>query len=719
MDVTPILDSLNEPQREAVSGPASPMLVIAGAGSGKTRVLTHRIAWLIDVEQTSPHHIMAVTFTNKAAKEMRNRIEELLDIPVNNLWIGTFHGIAHRFLRRHASEIGLQKNFQIIDSGDQLRIIKRLVKSLGLDDDRYNPKNIQHFINKQKDEGLRSHHINNNNDPDLIQNIKLYESYQNICDQGSLVDFAELLLRSYELFRDNPLVLGKYHRIFKHLLVDEFQDTNTIQYAFLRLLTGPESIPFAVGDEDQSVYGWRGAKIKHIKQFQNDFPTTKIITLEQNYRSTATILKAANAIITNNEKRMPKELWTDGKAGDLLKIYSAFNERDEASFIVSRISDWEKQGNKRSEAAIIYRSNAQSRALEEALISASMPYRIYGGLRFFERSEIKDALAYLRVVTYQTDDTSFERIVNKPARGIGAKALDAIRACAKENDTSMWQAACHLAKNDPTGKKFSKINIFISLINKMKRETESLEIHDKIDHLINLSGLIELHQKEKGERGLTRIENLEELVSAAKSYDVENDDEMTLLDAFLAHAALEAGEEQASSWEDCVQLMTMHSAKGLEFPLVFMCGMEDGLFPHQRSIVDPRSLEEERRLCYVGITRAEQILYLTYAEQRRLHGQDNHAPPSRFMAEIPSELKEEIRQTRINHYQAQIHVRKKTISQVLESPIQLGQRAHHAKFGEGIVLAYEGQGVYARVQVNFEDAGTKWLVLSYANLELT
>ena len=718
MDVTPILDSLNEPQRKAVTGPANPMLVIAGAGSGKTRVLTHRIAWLIDVDNTSPHHILAVTFTNKAAKEMRNRIERLLDIPVNNLWIGTFHGIAHRFLRRHAADVNLQKNFQIIDSGDQLRIIKRLVKSLGLDDDQYNPRNIQHFINKQKDEGLRSHQIDNKNDPDLIQNIKLYHNYQDICDQGSLVDFAELLLKSYELFRDNPLVLDKYHRTFKHLLVDEFQDTNTIQYAFLRLLAGSNGIPFAVGDEDQSVYGWRGAKIKHIKQFQKDFPSTKIITLEQNYRSTATILKAANAIIINNEKRMPKELWTDGKEGELLKIYSAFNERDEAAFIVGRISDWEKQGNKRSEAAVIYRSNAQSRALEEALISASMPYRIYGGLRFFERSEIKDALAYLRVVAYQTDDTSFERIINKPTRGIGAKALDLIRAGAKENNSSLWEAACNLAKNDPTGKKFSKISLFISLINKMKRETADLEIHNKIDHLINLSGLIELHHKEKGERGLTRIENLEELVSAAKSYEIDNDDEMTVLDAFLSHAALEAGEEQAGAWEDCVQLMTMHSAKGLEFPLVFMCGMEDGLFPHQRSIADPRSLEEERRLCYVGITRAEQILYLTYAEQRRLHGQDNHAPPSRFMAELPPELKEEIRQTRISPRHVQMNPRKKILSKEAETPVQLGQRAHHNKFGDGIILAYEGQGVHARVQVNFENAGTKWLVLSYANLDL-
>ena len=402
----------------------------------------------------------------------------------------------------------------------------------------------------------------------------------------------------------------------------------------------------------------------------------------------------------------------------MIKIYAAFNERDEANFIVNRISDWEKQGNRRTDTAIIYRSNAQSRALEEALISASMPYRIYGGLRFFERSEIKDALAYLRLVVHQNDDTSFERIVNKPTRGIGAKALDNIRSCAKDNNFSLWEAACLLTKNDPTGTKYNKINYFISLINKMNRETENLEIHHKIDHLINLSGLIELYQKEKGERGLTRIENLEELVTAAKSYEPDLEDEMSVLDAFLAHAALESGEEQAGAWEDCVQLMTMHSAKGLEFPLVFMCGMEDGLFPHQRNILDSKTLEEERRLCYVGITRAEQTLYLTLAEQRKLHGQDNHAPPSRFLAEIPSELKEEIRQKRTSHYQSHIHSIEKPLTTDAELPVQLGQRAHHRKFGPGIILAYEGQGVHARVQVNFENVGTKWLVLSYANLEL-
>ena len=716
MDVTPILDSLNEPQRKAVTGPAEPMLVIAGAGSGKTRVLTHRIAWLIDVENISPHNLLAVTFTNKAAKEMRHRIEELLNIPVNNLWIGTFHGIAHRFLRRHATEAGLEQSFQIIDSDDQLRIIKRLIKSLGLDDDRHNPKEIQYFINKQKDEGLRADQIDNKNDVDLIHMIKLYQQYQDICNQGSLVDFAELLLSTYELFRDNPLLLEKYHSTFKHLLVDEFQDTNSIQYALLRLLTGVKSTLFAVGDEDQSIYRWRGAKVEHIAQFQKDFPATKIITLEQNYRSTANILKAANAIITKNEDRIPKELWTDGEQGELIKIYAAFNERDEANFIVNRISDWEKQGNKRTEVAIIYRSNAQSRALEEALISASMPYRIYGGLRFFERSEIKDALAYLRLVSHKNDDASFERIVNKPTRGIGAKALDNIRKCAKDNNLSLWKAACFLAKNDPTGTKYNKINHFISLINRMDRETESLEIHDKIDHLINLSELIDLYQKEKGERGLTRIENLEELVTAAKSFDVDHEDDMTMLDAFLAHAALESGEEQAGAWEDCVQLMTMHSAKGLEYKYVFMVGMEESLFPHSRSMDNINELEEERRLCYVGITRARNKLFLTYTEFRRLYGQDSYNPPSRFINEIPAECLEFVRpkQTYKNSFYGSV---------VPENLSQggheygLGDRVMHKSFGEGVILSIEGQSDSARVQIHFDSSGTKWLVMAYANLE--
>ena len=716
MDVTPILEPLNEPQRIAVTGNNEPMLIIAGAGSGKTRVLTHRIAWLIKIENLSPHDLLAVTFTNKAAKEMKGRVENLLQIPVHNLWIGTFHGLAHRFLRKHAEDINLDKNFQIIDSDDQLRIIKRLFKNQNLDENRWNPKELQYFINQKKDEGLRPHQISNKNDSDLTQQINFYKNYQDICDQSDLVDFAELLLRTYELLHNNLSLLNQYRNKFKHLLVDEFQDTNVIQYAFLRLLAGDDGMPFVVGDDDQSIYRWRGAKMEHIDQFQKDFTDTRVITLEQNYRSSANILKAANVLITNNATRMPKELWTEDSSGELIQIFAAFNEREEASFVAGKIQDWEKQGHNRSDVAIIYRSNAQSRALEEALINAALPYKIYGGLRFFERAEIKDALAYLRLVYYQKDDASLERIINKPTRGIGAKNIDLIRNCAKENKTSLWNASIHLIENDPTGKKFSKLNFFVSLINKMRRETDELDLHNKIDHIINLSGLIELYEKEKGERGLTRIENLSELISAAKSF--ESDEEMSELDAFLAHAALEAGDEQASEWEDCVQLMTVHSAKGLEFPMVFMCGMEDGLFPHQRSISNPKDLEEERRLCYVGITRAKELLVLTFAEQRKLHGQDNFSPSSRFIDEIPIELKEEIRSTYHNQSYVNHNITNKKRHLISESPFRIGQRVQHKKFGEGTVLAYEGQGAHARVHVNFENVGTKWLVVSYANLDL-
>ena len=716
MDVTPILEPLNEQQRKAVTAEKKPLLVIAGAGSGKTRVLTHRIAWLIKIENLSPHNLMAVTFTNKAAKEMRDRIETLLGIPVNNLWIGTFHGLAHRLLRRHAESIRLNKNFQIIDSDDQLRIIKRLIKSLNINPDIYPPKELQYFINQKKDEGLRHDQISIKNDPDLEKKITFYKYYQEICDQDNLVDFAELLLRSYELLHQNPDLLNLYRGKFKNILVDEFQDTNVIQYAFLRLLIGKDNLPFVVGDDDQSIYRWRGAKMEHIAQYQKDYPKTEVVTLEQNYRSSANILKAANSVINNNEIRMPKELWTNGDSGDLIRVFAAFNEREEASFITGRIEDWVNNGNKRSEIALIYRSNAQSRVLEESLISRSIPYRIYGGLRFFERAEIKDALAYLRIIHYENDNTSLERVINKPTRGIGTKTLDAIRNCAKEKNISLMKASVFLVENEASGRKYQKLSSFLTIINKMRREVDSLELHNQIDHVINLSGLIDHYNKEKGEKGITRIENLSELVSAAKSF--EPDDDMSEIDSFLSHAALESGDEQASEWEDCVQLMTMHSAKGLEYPVVFMCGMEDGLFPHQRSIANNNNLEEERRLCYVGITRAKKILYLTYAQQRRLHGLDNFSPSSRFLEEIPSELKDEIRSTynkREFKLSNEFSVRDSVAS---EAPIKLGQRVVHKKFGEGTIMAYEGENTQARVQVNFDHAGLKWLVLSFANLDL-
>lgn len=719
MDVTPILESLNDAQRQAVTAPPGPMLVIAGAGSGKTRVLTHRAAWLIDVEGVSPQSLLAVTFTNKAAAEMRGRIESLLGMPVNHLWIGTFHGLAHRLLRRHWQDAGLPQNFQIIDADDQLRIIKRLLKNLELDDDRWVPRKIQYFINAQKDEGLRPQHLDDEGNSDRRQFISLYQGYQEVCDRGGLVDFAELLLRSHELWRDQPEILAHYQRRFEHLLVDEFQDTNAIQYAWLRLLAGREGVPFVVGDDDQSIYRWRGARVEHIYQFQQDFPGTTVVKLEQNYRSTATILNAANAVIANNDSRMGKKLWTEGDTGDAIRLYSAYNERDEAEFVVARLQEWSERGNPRADAAVLYRSNAQSRVLEEYLINARLPYRVYGGLRFFERAEIKDALAYLRLISNRDDDNSFERIVNRPARGIGARTVAAMRDYARANSCSLWRAAGAIASGDTSSRTASAVLVFLNLIERMARDTARLGLSDQVDHVIHASGLIEFFARDKGEVAETRIENLEELVSAAKSFTPDPADEMSPLDAFLAHAALEAGEGQANAWEDCVQLMTMHSAKGLEFPLVFLCGMEDGLFPHQRSIADQYGLEEERRLCYVGMTRAKQLLYVTYAEQRRLHGLDSLSRPSRFIHEIPEEFVEEVR--------PRVHVsrplsslsRGRGATTVPGDPgIRLGQRVRHGKFGDGVILNCEGQGAHARVEVNFEDAGTKWLVLSYANLDL-
>jgi len=719
MDVTPILESLNDAQRQAVTAPARPTLVIAGAGSGKTRVLVHRAAWLIDVEGVSPQGLLAVTFTNKAAAEMRGRIESLLGMPVNHLWIGTFHGLAHRLLRRHWREAELPQNFQIIDSDDQLRLIKRLLKNLEIDDSRWVPREIQYFINAQKDEGLRPGHLDDEGDPNRRQMIALYSAYEEICARGGLVDFAELLLRAHELWLNNAELLAHYQRRFVHLLVDEFQDTNAIQYAWLRILAGKDGVPFVVGDDDQSIYRWRGARVEHIHQFQKDFPGTAIVKLEQNYRSTATILNAANAVIANNNARLGKNLWTAGAEGEPIRLYAAYNERDETDFIIGRLRDWIDQGNLRADAAVLYRSNAQSRVLEEGLINAGIPYRVYGGLRFFERAEIKDALAYLRLIANRDDDSSFERVVNRPTRGIGARTVEGMRAYARANSCSLWRAAGAVASDGLNSRAVNAVLGFLNLIEGMSRDTASLELPEQIDHVIHRSGLIDFFKKDKGESGETRVENLLELISAGRSFEPDPAEEMLPLDEFLSHAALEAGEGQADAWEDCVQLMTMHSAKGLEFPLVFMSGMEDGLFPHQRSIADPNGLEEERRLCYVGITRTKQTLYVTYAEQRRLHGMENFSQPSRFVAEIPDEFIEEIRpRVHVSRPRRSSSRSMAPIGAAADLGIHLGQRVHHSKFGDGVILNCEGQGAHARVEVNFESAGTKWLVLSYANLDL-
>jgi len=725
MDVSHLLGPLNDAQRQAVTAPLAPTLVLAGAGSGKTRVLTHRVAWLVQVEGVSPHGILAVTFTNKAAGEMRARIEAQLDLPSAPLWIGTFHGIAHRLLRMHWREAGLPQGFSILDAEDQQRLIKRLIRGLGLDEARWVPREVTWFINAQKDEGLRPKHLKDDGDPTRRQMIKLYEAYEEACKRNGVVDFAELLLRSYELWKDSPGLVEHYRARFGHVLVDEFQDTNTIQYNWMKALVGSTSIPFVVGDDDQSIYRWRGARVENLQQFRRDFPGVQTFKLEQNYRSTGTILAAANAIIANNSGRIGKKLWTEGGKGEPIRLYRAYNERDEAEFVVNRIRDWASRGGNRRDTAILYRSNAQSRVFEEYLLAARIPYRVYGGLRFFERQEIKDALAYLRLIANRDDDASFERVVNLPTRGIGARTLEVLRAYAKAHSVSLWQSAAPCAEE--LGARASGcLQAFLALVEKLDADTRGLELHEQVDHVIEASGLAGHYRRDKADKGEARLENLEELVSAARGFEPE-DGEMPPLMSFLSHAVLESGEGQAEEWEDCVQMMTLHSAKGLEFPVVFLCGLEDGLFPHQRSIMDLQGLEEERRLCYVGTTRAMRQLYLTFAEQRRMHGTDSYGAPSRFLAEIPAELVEEVRpKVQVSRpayapaYRAPAPPTSRSSQRFTDdSPgsLRLGQRVRHQKFGDGVVLSVEGQGSNARVQVNFERQGTKWLMMGYANLE--
>ena len=717
MDVSHLLDGLNDNQRQAVASPLGAALVLAGAGSGKTRVLVHRVAWLIQVEGASPNSILAVTFTNKAAAEMRSRIETLLGLPGGAMWLGTFHGLAHRLLRIHWREANLPQSFQILDSEDQARVLRKVLKALDLDETRWIPREILWFINAQKDEGRRAKHIKDDGDPTRRQLIKIYQAYEEACQRAGAVDFAELLLRAFELWRDNPALLQHYRTRFRHVLVDEFQDTNAIQYQWLMLLTGPTGLPFVVGDDDQSIYRWRGARVENLQQFRRDFPQAVLYKLEQNYRSTGTILKAANALISNNAGRLGKTLWTSGEDGERVKLYAAFNERDEADFVVNRIREWVAHGGARREVAVLYRSNAQSRVFEEAFLNARMPYRVYGGLRFFERAEIKDALGFLRLIASRADDTSFERVVNLPVRGIGAKTMDTVRDFAKGHATSLWNGALHCIQSGLPQRAALALQAFMGLIDKLAREIQGLELHEQVDHVIQLSGLIEHFKKEKGERGEGRIENLLELVSAARGFSPESEAEAELspLESFLAHAVLESGEGQADPYDDCVQMMTLHSAKGLEFPVVFLAGMEDGLFPHQRSVADLAGLEEERRLCYVGATRAMRQLYITYAEQRRLYGVDTYGQPSRFISELPAELIEEIRP----RLQVSRPVFVKRSTSLDESPaagMRMGSRVRHSKFGDGVVLNFEGNGPHARIQVNFEGQGTKWLMLSYANL---
>ena len=646
MDVTAILDPLNDPQREAVTTPPGrPVLVLAGAGSGKTRVLVHRIAWLILVEDVMPQHLFAVTFTNKAAWEMRHRIEDLLGFPTRHFWIGTFHGLAHRLLRIHWREAGLAEGFQIIDSEDQLRLIRRLLKSLGLDENEVPPREVQWFINRQKDEGLRPGRVDDEGRAQRRQLIDLYARYEKVCAAASVVDFAELLLRALELIEQRPELREQYQRRFQHVLVDEFQDTNTIQYRSMKLLAGSTDAPFVVGDDDQSIFRWRGARMEHLQGFQRDFTGTRVVRLEQNYRSTGNILNAANAVIAHNAMRLGKNLWTDGKAGEPITLYAALNEHDEADFVIDRIREYLAGGHRRDEAAVLYRSNAQSRVFEEALLADGIPYRVYGGLRFFERAEIKDSLAYLRLIANRHDDASFDRVVNMPPRGVGAKTMDAVRACAVESGSSLWSGAQNCLRDARLASRAKRaIKGFLQLVDSLDVDTRDLVLHEKVSLVNQASGLLAHHGRAGNETAEARVENLEELVNSALGLIRDDDSEMSPLDEFLSYAVLESGESQAGADQEAVQLMTLHSAKGLEFPLVFVCGLEEGLFPHSRSIDDVGGLEEERRLCYVGLTRAQRKLYLTHAEQRRLHGRYRFTTPSRFIREIPRNLLEDMGQ---------------------------------------------------------------------------
>lgn len=739
MDVSHLLAALNPAQREAVSAPPGHYLVLAGAGSGKTRVLTHRIAWLNEVFGVPAHGIFAVTFTNKAAGEMRARADAMLRHGGRGLWVGTFHGLAHRLLRLHWQDAKLPEGFQILDSDDQLRLVKRVLQQLELDESRFPPRQIAWWINAQKDEGRRPHNIQpeagaSGRDEWSDVMLRSYALYQERCDRAGLVDFAEILLRAHELLRDHPALLAHYRQRFAHILVDEFQDTNSIQYAFVRVLAGETGQVFVVGDDDQAIYGWRGAKVENVQRFLHDFPGAKTIRLEQNYRSTANILNAANAVIAHNPERLGKQLWTDSGDGDPVDLYAAYNEIDEARFVVERIRQWVRDGGSYGEAAVLYRSNAQSRAFEEALLAEQIPYRVYGGVRFFERAEIKDTLAYLRLVANRGDDAAFERAVNTPTRGIGERTLDEVRRRARTDSVSLWEASVRVARESSpsertlTPRARNAIMAFHTLIDAIAGEVVDLPLQDKIDHVLMRSGLREHYTNESKASIDSRVDNLDELVSVASRFTRGDDDEsaaLTELVAFLAYAALEAGEGQAQAGEDGVQLMTLHSAKGLEFPLVFLAGMEEGLFPNARSVEESGRLEEERRLAYVGITRARQKLVLSYAETRRLHGQDMYGMPSRFLREIPSPLLNEVRPkvqvsrpTYLSSY-AQAESRRNFGHAELAAPpgFKLGQNVRHAKFGTGIVTDIEGAGGHARVQVNFDDVGSKWLVLAYANLQ--
>ena len=727
-----LLDGLNPQQLEAVTLPHQSALILAGAGSGKTRVLTTRIAWLIQTGQIGPQSLLAVTFTNKASREMLIRISGMLPINTRGMWVGTFHGLCNRFLRAHHRDAGLPQTFQILDSADQLAMIKRVMKSMNIDDEKYPPKQAQYFINNAKEQGLRAAKVEAFDDFSR-RLVGVYETYDAQCNREGVADFAELLLRCFELLSKNEILREHYRARFKHILVDEFQDTNRLQYFWLKLLAGPDNSIFAVGDDDQSIYAFRGARAGNMLDFEQDFHIERVIKLEQNYRSQGNILDAANALIRNNRSRLGKNLWTSQGSGEPLRLYEAVTDFEEAAYILEEVKQLKNEGSALSDIALLYRSNAQSRVLEHALFSAGVSYRVYGGLRFFERQEIKHALAYLRLTANQDDDGAFLRVVNFPTRGIGARGIEQLQEVAAGRGISLWQAAC---ANTLGGKAGTCIAAFVRLVESMRSACENLPLPEIIDHVIETSGLTTFYQNER--EGADRIENLAELTNAAAAFvatdgpiaQVTEDGEIqaqgnAALAAFLAHASLEAGEHQAGPGADALQLMTVHSAKGLEFNAVFITGLEEGLFPHENSASEEDGLEEERRLMYVALTRARRRLFLTHTQTRMLHGQTRYNVASRFLEELPEELIRRVNTTKYSgfvstqgfsaDFDAGIAAKLQKIETTV-SGWRVGQNVVHTKFGTGVIINAEGRGADARVQVNFRNAGVKWLALEYAKL---
>ncbi|BGI50866.1 MAG: DNA helicase II [Arsenophonus endosymbiont of Ceratovacuna japonica] len=713
-----LLKNLNDKQREAVTAPRINMLILAGAGVGKTRVLVHRIAWLIEINKISPFSIMAVTFTNKAANEMRNRINTLLNNNQNGILVGTFHSLAHNLLRSYYLEANLPQNFQILDNYDQYRLLHKIIKSSNLDENKWSPRQAMWYINIKKDKGLRPFHIKNDNNIIDETWLKIYSSYQKICNRSGLVDFSELLLRTYELLLNKPNILKYYHERFTNILVDEFQDTNNIQYNWIRLLSGNNSKVIIVGDDDQSIYGWRGAQVENIKNFLQDFSSVKTIVLEQNYRSTNNIIKSANVLIANNNNRLIKNLWTKDINGELISLYCAYNELDEVYYVINKIKQWCNNGGFLKQCAILYRNNAQSNLLEEVLSQNSIAYYIYGGKRFFERQEIKNVLYYLRLILNRNDDTSFERIVNKPTRGIGEQTLNKIYQVAKKRQLTLWESCEYLiTKKILSTKSTNSIEQFIKLINKLDKETIDMPLYIQTDYVIRYSGLLEMYKKEKEEKAEVYIKNLKELITLTHNFNYQKKDQNIIpLQSFLSQISLElnAGKEEIQN--DAVQLMTLHSAKGLEFPLVFIIGMEEGMFPSKMSIKENNLLSEERRLAYVGLTRAMQKLTLTYAKSRKLYGKKVYHNPSRFITELPIECIKKIHLDSTIIY-SNIYKQFDISININNNKYKLGQLVYHPKFGKGIIINIKNNDNNYHLQIAFNNKETKWFIDSYVKLE--